>query len=417
MLELRKKGNKYWLFEDSQIGLFSPSKFTINLELNEIVIVYENGLKSKRYNVSDCEIYDLGELTPFTTSSGDLFMQKLEELNCPCFQKNENIFNITGGNWGEIDGTLSDQTDLQTALDSKLDKVSTSGVERVYTINPDGSQGTKATSDFGVLETKNKLITIPLGDLGVAIEDVTYEMVSDYITNLGIVVEKGENYYFEVIEVPPTYNFDLTSPNWAYEGVTDEASFINWLATRSSEYYADNDLTNIVVTDFNFEGNRIFCNMTADGTIYDLSELGLINADKIGVVNGLTFLNLNNNQIVTFNPTIPLPSSLTALYLGGNQIVTFNPTIALPSSLTELYLKGNQIVIFNPTIALPSSLTYLYLSNNQMTLAGYTESEAWANAQPAFTNPWVVIFGGNIDSITGTNLEAILLTKNCVIIP
>ena len=51
-----------------------------------------------------------------------------------------------------------------------------------------------------VLETKNKLITIPLGDLGVAIEDVTYEMVSDYINNLGIVVEKGENYYFEVIE-------------------------------------------------------------------------------------------------------------------------------------------------------------------------------------------------------------------------
>ena len=51
-----------------------------------------------------------------------------------------------------------------------------------------------------VIETKNKLITIPLGDLGVAIEDVTYEMVADYINNLGIVVEKGENYYFEVIE-------------------------------------------------------------------------------------------------------------------------------------------------------------------------------------------------------------------------
>lgn len=52
----------------------------------------------------------------------------------------------------------------------------------------------------GVLETQNKLITIPLQDLGVAIEDVTYEMVADYINNLDIVVEKGENYYFEVIE-------------------------------------------------------------------------------------------------------------------------------------------------------------------------------------------------------------------------
>ena len=51
-----------------------------------------------------------------------------------------------------------------------------------------------------VLETQNNLITIALGVLGVAIEDVTYEMVADYINNLDIVVEKGENYYFEVIE-------------------------------------------------------------------------------------------------------------------------------------------------------------------------------------------------------------------------
>ena len=188
----------------------------------------------------------------------------------------------------------------------------------------------------------------------------------------------------ECEEVQPTYNFDLTSPKWASNGITGEASFINWLANKS--------LTNIVVTDFNLEGNRIFCNMTADGTRYDLGSLGLVNADKIGVVNGLTHLYLYDNQIVTFNPSIPLPSSLTYLYLFNNQIVTFNPSIPLPSSLT-----------------------YLYLFNNQMTLAGYTASEAWANAQPAFTNPCNVSFIGNIDSITGTNLEAILLTKNCVI--
>ena len=164
-----------------------------------------------------------------------------------------------------------------------------------------------------------------------------------------------------VVAALPTYNFDLTSPNWASERVTDEASFINWLGYKG--------LTNIVVTDFNFVGDRIFCNMTADGTTYDLSGLGLVNADKIGVVNGLT----------------------------------------------TLVLSGNQIVTFNPTIALPSSLTNLNLNFNQMTLAGYTASEVWANAQPAFTNPCNVVFGGNIDSVSGTNLEAILITKNCVI--
>ena len=70
---------------------------------------------------------------------------------------------------------------------------------------------------------------------------------------------------------------------------------------------------------------------------------------------------------------------------------------------------------FNPSIALPSSLAILVLSRNQMTLAGYTASEVWANSQPAFTNPCTVYFGNNIDSITGTNLQAILITKNCVI--
>ncbi|QHB38827.1 minor tail protein [Flavobacterium phage vB_FspS_hemulen6-1] len=111
MLKLTKKGDKYWLFEDSEIGLFSPSKFTINLLNNVITIVYENGLKSKTYNVIDCEIYDLGSLVPFTTSSGDDFMAKLEELNCPCFQKNENIY--IGGS-----GTWSDLTDFNSLTDA-----------------------------------------------------------------------------------------------------------------------------------------------------------------------------------------------------------------------------------------------------------------------------------------------------------
>ena len=39
--------------------------------------------------------------------------------------------------------------DLTTSIGNKLDKVTTSGVERVYIINADGSQGTKATSEFG----------------------------------------------------------------------------------------------------------------------------------------------------------------------------------------------------------------------------------------------------------------------------
>ena len=163
MLELRKKGNKHWLLIDDEIGEFTPSKFTINRLNNVINIVYFNNLKSKEYNVSDCYIFDIDDTSGFNTSNGVAFMDKLEELNCPCFQKNENIFNISGGAWGDITGTLSDQTDLQTALDSKLDKVSTAGVERVYIINPDGSQGTKAYVQIETVISKFIFNEIPSG--------------------------------------------------------------------------------------------------------------------------------------------------------------------------------------------------------------------------------------------------------------
>ena len=144
MLKLTKKGDKYWLFEDSEIGLFSPSKFTINLELNEIVIVYENGLKSKRYNVIDCEIYDLGSLVPFTTSSGNDFMAKLEELNCPCFQKNENIYYISGGSWYEL-------TDFNLLPDATTPLAGTEEIPIVQS----GVTKKVAVSEIGVATTPN----------------------------------------------------------------------------------------------------------------------------------------------------------------------------------------------------------------------------------------------------------------------
>lgn len=66
-------------------------------------------------------------------------------------------------------------------------------------------------------ESTNKLVTIGLNNLGVSnFEEVTYEMLSDYINSLAIIIKKGENYYFEIIEFyqEPTDGFviiDLTN--------------------------------------------------------------------------------------------------------------------------------------------------------------------------------------------------------------
>jgi Leucine-rich repeat (LRR) protein len=138
---------------------------------------------------------------------------------------------------------------------------------------------------------------------------------------------------------------------------------------------------------------------------------------SIALPTSLLALYLTDNNIVTFNPLIALPTSLLALYLDNNQIVTFNPSITLPITFNLLSLRGNQIVAFNPTIPLPTSLEILDLTGNLMTTAGYTTSETWANAQTSFTSLCAIIFTANVNSITGTNLESILLTKNCSIIP
>jgi hypothetical protein len=307
-----------------------------------------------------------------------------------------------------------------------------------------------------------------------------------------------------VVPPGPPYNFDITA-NWSLvgAGVTDQITFENWLTSVGA--------TSVVINYFNLNGNRLQADIIVDGLgTLNLSNKNVTLVEKIGgfnssltqirlnnnqivtfspsialpssltqlrldfnqivtfnplvalpsglltillnnnnittfnptiaLPNSLTFLNLNNNSITSFNPTIALPSNLQTLSLNNNTIVTFNPTIALPNSvkylnlinnnivtfnptialptnLLELRLENNDIVTFNPSIILPTSLINLNLSANQMTTAGFTSSEPWANAQTAFSSTCTTFFPGNPNLITGTNLETILLTKNCTIIP
>jgi Leucine-rich repeat (LRR) protein len=193
------------------------------------------------------------------------------------------------------------------------------------------------------------------------------------------------------------YNFDVDSSDWAGAGITDKASFESVLGVTTS--------------DFLLSGNNIKTNiLTTNGNTLNLKSKTLTNVNYI-TVSGLQVLNLSDNQLTTFNPTIALPSSLQVLNLGDNQIVTFNPTLPLPSGLEFLYLHSNQIVTFNPTLPLPSGLEFLYLYSNQMTTLGYTASEPWANGMHTAPSGGVIYLNDNTDSASGTNLEAILISK------
>ena len=188
------------------------------------------------------------------------------------------------------------------------------------------------------------------------------------------------------------YNFDVTADweNIIDYPVIDETSFTDFL-----ENYIDdegNDLTNISIYNFSIDNGRLRCNLNADGTILDLGGIGITEILKIGDIDGLTILNLD-----------------------GNNIEDFNMSVALPSTLNRLDLDVNQIENFNPSIPLPVNLTILNLNSNQMTTAGYIASETWANTQPSFTSTCTINLQSNIDSVLGTNLETILISKNCLV--
>ena len=74
----------------------------------------------------------------------------------------ENVANkSTSTTLGTSDSLYPTQNAVKVYADTKVDKVTTSGVERAYIINADGSQGTKALADFD----KNATFTIELIDL------------------------------------------------------------------------------------------------------------------------------------------------------------------------------------------------------------------------------------------------------------
>jgi Leucine-rich repeat (LRR) protein len=180
---------------------------------------------------------------------------------------------------------------------------------------------------------------------------------------------------------PPTplYNFDVESSNWAGVGITNQASF--------------NSVLGVATGAFQITGNKIQAEILTTSS----SMLNLINTNILKL-NYITFEGIKD------------------LRLDYNLIADFNPIFPLPSSLKSLYLINNQMVSFAPTYPLPPSVQYLSLKNNLITNTGYSNSEAWANNQIPFTSSCEIDLNGNIDSVSGTNLESILLTKNATVL-
>ena len=194
-----------------------------------------------------------------------------------------------------------------------------------------------------------------------------------------------------------SYNFDADSSDWAAAGVTDQTSF--------------NSVFGVTTDNFILSGNNIKANIISDIYVFGVFNGGNKNITNFNYLTNNTLFNglsLGNNNIIDFNPTIALPNIIQSISLNDNQIENFNPSIPLPP-IDSLNLNNNQIVILNPTIPLPTTILQLYLSDNLMTLSSYTALETWANSLPI--GGGYASFSGNVDSVSGTNLAAILISK------
>lgn len=116
MLQIRKLSNKTWKHVDSIDGAFILTKFYAKEEFNEFLIVESYGAKRRKYLINEIEVYDIGGTAETFANFEDLFL-RLEALKYTGFYQDGDIDLA----WGSITGTLSDQTDLQTALDDKQD--------------------------------------------------------------------------------------------------------------------------------------------------------------------------------------------------------------------------------------------------------------------------------------------------------
>lgn len=220
MLQIRKLSTKTWKHIDTNDGAFILTKFYAKLEFNEFLIVESYGSKRRKYLISDIEVYDIGGSAETFANFEDLFL-RLEALKYTGFYKDGDI----DLDWGSITGNLSDQTDLQNALDSKVDKITTAGVERVYTINADGSQGTKPTSNFkDVLEFADLAAFPATGESGkiyVALDtNFTYRWSGSAYVQIG----GGGDEFFTIGQ----NSFLINSPGvgiWTQQQITSSAPF------------------------------------------------------------------------------------------------------------------------------------------------------------------------------------------------
>ena len=237
-------------------------------------------------------------------------------------------------------------------VDTKVPKVTTSGVERAYIINADGSQGTKATSDFGGGTPSLQAVT----DIGstttnyITIESASYNSL---ITSGGINLHNTttlDNISISPIEISlrdDVYSSDILARTRTQNTVfyfEDEGGEKS-IATREwVNANLDNYLVNITTPSPNHTGTSAETNITSynfvipANTILDGDTLRIENLlwGKIGVLNASTCrVRLSNtNNFATASQVAVFSASAANVYMRGCRTFNINSGLLRGVSFT-----------------------------------------------------------------------------------
>ena len=194
--------------------------------------------------------------------------------------------------------------------------------------------------------------------------------------------------------------FDITA-DWEnatdFEGnpfpVTDEESFKNWLSSQK-RYYGDSDdvektkIKDIYIENFSLISGRITCDLYANAnySFLDLSNIEVSKVTNLGGIVNLFALSISNSNIPN--------EAINYLFDNYDFFV-----------LRYLDLSNNQLTEFNPSLPLPN-LNNLHLSNNQLTEFNHIN---WINF---VKNNGYAVFSNNPVSVNETPTKTALLAKN-----